>query len=148
MSQGLAQAGSSRAAARRLVEAVGVQMGWPVTDMRLADENRRLLTCHAQHLPPGQPLRRFAVDEVEPRLWLPAGVYQRGRLLWIPDLAPDTASARSRIAQQAGLHVAVGVPNSAGGQTLDALCVHGDRVEDREDTLIAPLGDVVGQVGQ
>lgn len=75
-------------------------------------------------------------------------VYQRGGPLWIPDLAPDAASARSRIAQQAGLHVAVGVPNSAGGQTLDALCVYGDRVEDREDTLIAPLGDVVGQVGQ
>jgi PAS domain S-box-containing protein len=148
VSRGLAEADSTTTAARRLVEAVGVQMGWPVTELWVPDDHRRLLTCAARHLGPGRRLSRFTVDEVEPGLWLPGRVYQGSRPHWIPDLAADTASARSRIAAQAGLRVAVGVPITAGGQTLGALCVYGDYAEDPEDTLIALLGGVAAQVGQ
>ena len=76
------------------------------------------------------------------------GLRRRRRPPWIPDLAADTASLRSRAAARIGLHVAVGVPLCTGGHILGALCVYGDRVEDPEDTLIALLTGLAAQVGQ
>ncbi|MCU7723198.1 ATP-binding protein [Actinoplanes sp. KI2] len=148
VSRGLAEAESSAAAAQRLVEAVGVQMGWPVTELWVPDEERRVLTCAARHLGPAWRLTQFVADEVETGRWLPGRVYQSGRPQWIPDLGADTGSSRSRIAAEAGLRVAVGVPISTGGQILGALCVYGDYAEDPENTLIALLGGVAAQLGQ
>ncbi|GIF02802.1 ATP-binding protein [Actinoplanes siamensis] len=148
VSRGLAEAESSAVAAQHVVEALGELMGWPVTELWLADDDRRLLACAGRHLRDARRLDRFTVDEIEFGLWLPGRVYQQSEPLWIPDLAADSASARSRLAARAGLHVAVGIPISAGGHTLGALCVYGDRIEDPEDTLVALLGTVAARVGQ
>jgi PAS domain S-box-containing protein len=148
VSRGLVEAASSTAAAERVVEALGVKMGWPVTELWMVDETRQLLSCTARHTERGRQLGSFAVDELEPGCGLPGRVYTKARPVWIPDLAADTGSLRSRAAARIGLHVAVGVPLCVGGQTLGALCVYGDRVEDSEDTLIALLSGVAGQVSQ
>ncbi|MFI5497092.1 ATP-binding protein [Actinoplanes sp. NPDC051859] len=148
VSRGLAEAASSTDAAARLVQALGMKMHWPVTELWLADETRQVLSCTARHAARGYRLGRFAVDEVEPGTWLPGRVYAQAQPQWIPDLAADTRSVRSRAAARIGLHVAVGVPVCSGGHTLGALCVYGDRAEDPEDVLIALLAGVAAQVGQ
>ncbi|MEV6596709.1 ATP-binding protein [Actinoplanes sp. NPDC051346] len=148
VSRGLVEAASSTAAAARVVEALGVKMGWPVAELWLADETRQVLSCTARHAAAGRRLGRFAINEVEPGTWLPGRVYAQARPQWIPDLAADTRSVRSRAAARIGLHVAVGVPLCTGGHTLGALCVYGDRAEDPEDVLIALLAGVAAQVGQ
>ena len=148
VSRGLVEAESTTAAAERVVEALGVKMDWPVAELWLIDEARQLLSCAARHTGRGRRLGSSAVDELEPGCGLPGRVYAQARPVWIPDLAADTGSLRSRAAARIGLHVAVGVPLCTGGHTLGALCVYGDRVEDSEDTLIALLAGVAGHVGQ
>ena len=128
VSRGLAEAASSTIAAERVVEALGVKMSWPVAELWLADD-RQTLRCAARHTTPDRQLAHS-------RPW------------WIPDLATDAGSLRSHAAAAIGLHVAVGVPIAAGGHTIGALCVYGDRAEDPEDTLIALLCGVAAQLGQ
>ncbi|GGQ42918.1 ATP-binding protein [Couchioplanes azureus] len=148
VSHGLAEASSSRAAATRVVEALGVKMGWPVAELWLADPDRQLLCCAARHTEPGRRLGGFAMKELDYGIGLPGRVYAERQPRWIPDLATDATSVRSRAAAAIGLHVAVGVPIMAGGLTLGALCVYGDRVEDPEDTLTGLLSGLAAHVGQ
>jgi len=148
VARGLAEADSSTAAAARVVEALGVKMGWPVVELWRVDDDRQLLTCAARHVAPGRQLGGFALDELDRGAALPGRVCADAAAHWIPDLSADTGSVRSRAAARHGLRVAVGVPLSTGAQTLGALCVYGDRVEDPEDTLTGLLGGLAAQVGQ
>jgi PAS domain S-box-containing protein len=148
VSRGLAEAPSSSAAAARVVEALGVKMGWPVVELWLGDDDRQVMLCTARHAAAARRLGRFALDELEPGVGLPGRVYQHGRPLWIADLAADTVSLRSRAAARIGLHVAVGVPIGTAVRTFGALCVYGDRVEDPEESLTALLTGIAAQVGQ
>ena len=148
VSRGLAEALTSQDAAARVVEALGVKMDWPVTELWLADDDRQVLACAARHTTPGRTLGNFALNELQPGAGLPGRVYAHARPLWIPDLASDAGSLRSRAAARIGLHVAVGVPISTGARTIGALCVYGDRVEDPEDSLTALLTGIAAQVGQ
>jgi PAS domain S-box-containing protein len=148
VSRGLAEADSSCTAARRVVEALGVKMGWPVTELWLVDDERQTLRCAARHVTGHRTLGRFDADELEFGIGLPGRVHAHAAAKWIPDLAADTQSVRSRAADAIGLHVAVGVPVCTGSSILGALCVYGDRVEDPEDTLIALLSGVAAHVGQ
>ncbi|WP_433728203.1 ATP-binding protein [Actinoplanes sp. CA-051413] len=144
----LAAADSSAVAAHRVVEALGVKMGWPVVELWLVDEHRQVLTCAARHTEPGRRLGSFALDTLEPGIGLPGRICADGAARWIPDLSADGASLRSGAAARIGLHVAVGVPLSFGRHTLGALCVYGDQVEDPEDILLGLLGGLAAQVGQ
>jgi PAS domain S-box-containing protein len=148
VARGLAAAGSSAVAARHVVEALGVKMGWPVTELWVVDEDRQLLTCAARHVEADRRLRDFAVDTLEFGTALPGRVCADGAARWIRDLGADTRSLRSRAAARIGLRVAVGVPLCIAGHILGALCVYGDRVEDPEDTLIGLLGGLAAQIGQ
>lgn len=148
VARGLAEADSSTAAAARVVEALGMKMDWPVVELWRVDDDRQLLTCAARHVAPGRQLRGFAVDELDRGAGLPGRVCADAAAHWIPDLSADAGSVRSRAAARIGLRVAVGVPLSTGAQTLGALCVYGDRVEDPEDTLTGLLGGLAAQVGQ
>jgi len=148
VARGLADSESSTGAAARVVEALGVRMGWPVVELWLVDADRPALTCAARHVEPGRRLHDFAVDELGPGIGLPGRVCAEAAPHWIPNLSADTASLRSRAAARIGLRVAVGVPLSTGRRTLGALCVYGDRVEDPEDTLLALLSGLAAQVGQ
>jgi PAS domain S-box-containing protein len=148
IARGLAEAASSTAAAERVVQALGMKMGWPVAELWLIDEARQMLCCAARHVDRQRPLGSFALDELEPGTGLPGRVYTQAQPVWIADLASDAGSLRSRAAARIGLHVAVGVPLCTKGQTLGVLCVYGDRIEDPEDTLIALLSGVAAQVGQ
>ncbi|MEV6345696.1 ATP-binding protein [Actinoplanes sp. NPDC051851] len=148
VSRGLAEAASSAEAAARVVEALGERMGWQVSELWLADDERGTITCAARHTVPGlRGLESFTLDELDPGVGLPGRVYQQAAAGWIPDLAADTRSFRSRAAAHAGLHVAIGVPVISAGHTLGALCVYGDRVEDPEETVTALLGGIAAQVG-
>ncbi len=116
--------------------------------MWLVDDARQVLTCAARHVSGGPRIGAFGVDRLGFGVGLPGRVLATGTPRWIPDLSADTTSARSRAAARAGLRVAVGVPVHTSGHTFGALCVHGDRAEDPEDTLIALLAGIAAQVGQ
>lgn len=148
VSRGLAEAPTSSNAAARVVEALGVRMGWPVSELWLIDEHRQMLTCAARHNRAGRDLARFAIPELEPGVGLAGAVYREGRTRWISDLYTDTTSPCSRAAARIGLRVAVGVPIRTGPRVLGALCVYGDRAEEPEDTLISLLSGLAAHVGQ
>jgi PAS domain S-box-containing protein len=148
VASGLAAAESSTTAAARVVEALGVRMGWPVVELWLVDDHRQVLTCAARHTQPGRRLGDFALDELEPGIALPGRVCADGAARWIPNLSADRVSLRSAAAARIGLRVAVGVPLSLGRHTLGALCVYGERVEDPEDIVLGLLGGLAAQVGQ
>jgi PAS domain S-box-containing protein len=145
---GLAAAESSSTAAARVVEALGVRMGWPVVELWLVDDHRQVLSCAARYTEPGRRLGDFALEELETGVALPGRVCADGAARWIADLSADGVSLRSAAAARVGLRVAVGVPLSLGRHTLGALCVYGERVEDPEDILLALLGGLAAQVGQ
>jgi PAS domain S-box-containing protein len=147
VSRGLAESTCSAAAAVRVAEAVGTRMQWPVSEVWLVDEARQVVWCAGRHVAAGYVLGRFAFDELELGIGLPGTVCATGAPRWIPDLAADTASVRSRAAARIGLHVAVGVPIKTG-HVLGALCVYGDRVEDPQDALLGLLSGLAAHVGQ
>jgi signal transduction histidine kinase len=147
VSRGLAEATSSAGAATRVADALGEQMGWPVTEVWLVDEARQVLCCAGRHTAAGYALGQFALNELEVGAGLPGTVCASGQPRWIPDLAADTGSVRSRAAARIGLHVAVGVPIRAG-HILGALCVYGDRVEDPQDALLGLLSGLAAHIGQ
>jgi PAS domain S-box-containing protein len=148
IARGLAEARSTTAAAGRVVDAVGVEMGWPVVEMWLTDGAKQMLTCAARHIEAGRHPGEFAVDVLEYGAGLPGRVCHDAAPEWIPDLGADSTSPRSPAAARAGLHVAVGVPITTAGHTIGALCVYGDRPEDPEDTLTGLLGGLAAQIGQ
>ncbi|GAB1694065.1 hypothetical protein KRM28CT15_58680 [Krasilnikovia sp. M28-CT-15] len=148
VARGLAEADSSTKAAARVVEALGVRMGWPVVELWLVDEHRQLLCLEARHVGRDIPVGRFAIDELEPGEGLPGSVFLQDQPRWIPDLAADPSLVRHRAAARAGLHMAVGVPICACDQSLGALCIYNDRAEDSQDAIIAMLSGVAAQVGQ
>ncbi|BCJ47529.1 hypothetical protein GCM10010168_18870 [Actinoplanes ianthinogenes] len=148
VARGLAEADSVGTAAQRVVDALGLKMNWPVTELWMIDEDRQLLVCAARHSQPGWRLRTFAVNTLEPGVALPGRVCADAAPHWIPDLSADTGSLRSRAGARIGLHVAVGVPVCTGRHLLGALCVYGDRVEDPEDTLLGLLSGLAAQIGQ
>ncbi len=148
VARGLAEADSSTTAAARVVEALGVKMGWPVTELWVVDDDRQLLSCAARYVEPGRRLHDFAVDTLEPGIMLPGRVCADGTAQWIPDLGADIRSPRSRAAARIGLRVAIGVPLCAGGRVIGALCVYGTRVEDPEDTLLGLFSGLAAQIGQ
>ncbi|RZU49882.1 PAS domain S-box-containing protein [Krasilnikovia cinnamomea] len=148
VARGLAEADSSATAAARVVEALGVRMEWPVVELWLVDERRQLLCCEARYVERGRNIGHFAVDEMEPGMGLPGRVFLHNRAHWIPDLAQDSRSVRSRAAARAGLHLATGVPICAAEQSLGALCVYGDHVEETDEGVMALLSGVAAQLGQ
>ncbi|MFC4068974.1 sensor histidine kinase [Actinoplanes subglobosus] len=148
VSRGLAEAPTSSNAAARVVEALGVRMGWPVSELWLIDEQRQVLTCAARHNRANRDLAHFAISELESGVSLPGAVIESGRVRWIPDLTVDTTSPRSRVAARTGLRVAVGVPIRTGARVLGALCVYGDRAEKPDATLISLLSGLAAHVGQ
>jgi PAS domain S-box-containing protein len=145
---GLAEADSSIIAGHRVVEALGVKMGWSVVELWLVDDHRQVLTCAARHVEAGRQLGDFALNVLELGVALPGQVCADGAGRWIVDLSADPMSLRSSAAARIGLRVAVGVPVTSGRHTLGALCVYGDRVEDPEDTLLGVLGGLAAHVGQ
>jgi PAS domain S-box-containing protein len=146
VSRGLADADSSSQAADRLVQALGISLGWPVVEMWLVDEARRVLVCAARCTT--RDVSDFCFPELEYGIGLPGAVAASGRPRWIPDLAADTGSLRSRIAARYGLRVAVGTPISSGGTLLGALALYGEHVEDPEDSLTALLAGIAAHAGQ
>jgi PAS domain S-box-containing protein len=146
VSRGLADAASSAQAAERVVQALGVTMCWPVVELWLVDDTRQVLVCAARYTT--RDVKDFCLPELEYGIGLPGTVAATGRQRWIPDLAADTTSLRSRLAARYGLRVAVGVPISSGGTLLGALAVYGQHVEDPEDSLTALLAGVAAHTGQ
>jgi PAS domain S-box-containing protein len=146
VSRGLADADSSSQAGDRVVQALGVGMGWPVVEMWLVDDARQVLVCAARFTT--RDVTDFCLPELEYGVGLPGAVHAAGRPRWVPDLAADTTSLRSRLAARHGLRVAVGVPISSGGTTLGALTVYGEHVEDPEGSLTALLAGVAAHAGQ
>lgn len=148
VSASLVESDTSESAAAGVVHAVAAHMGWPVAELWLVDDARHVITCAARDVTPGLVLGSFAVEQLEPGVGLPGRVWQRASPVWIPDLAADTGSFRSRAAAKVGLHVAVGVPVSTAGHILGAFCVYGHRIEDPEETLSALLTGIAARVGQ
>ncbi|SDT19232.1 sensor histidine kinase [Actinoplanes derwentensis] len=144
----LAEAPSSDDAAVRVVEALGVRMGWPVCELWLFDPDRAALICIARHNRARRDLTGFALPEMARDSGLPGAVYRDGRPHWVPDLAADASSPRRQAAARVGLRVAVGVPIRSGPQVLGALCVFGDRAEKSDTTLIGLLSGLAAHVGQ
>ncbi|MEV4279988.1 GAF domain-containing sensor histidine kinase [Actinoplanes xinjiangensis] len=147
VSLGLSQAGGSAAAARRVTEALGVSLGWPVVELWLLDEARQLLCCTARWSS-RDALGDFAVMELDYGVGLPGDVCRTGKARWLSDLGADRRYLRSRAAAELGFRVAVGVPIVCPGRVLGALCVFGEHSEDSEDSLLQFLGGVAAHVGQ
>ncbi|WP_239163629.1 GAF domain-containing sensor histidine kinase [Paractinoplanes rishiriensis] len=146
VSRGLADASSSKQAAERVVQSLAAGMGWPIVEMWLVDDARQVLVCAARSTT--RDVRDFCQPELEYGVGLPGAVQASGRPRWIPDLAADATSLRSRLATRYGLRVAVGVPINSGSVTLGALAVYGEHVEDPEDSLTALLAGVAAHTGQ
>ncbi len=146
VSRGLADAADSSQAADQVVQALGMSMGWPVVEVWLVDDARQVLVCAARYT--NRDVGDFCLPELEYGVGLPGTVHGTGRARWIPDLAADTVSLRSRLAARHGLRLAVGAPISSGGAILGALTLYGDRVEDPEDSLTALLAGVAAHAGQ
>jgi PAS domain S-box-containing protein len=146
VSRGLADAAGSAPAAEAVVQALGVGLGWPVIEMWLVDDARRVLVCAGRHT--SRDVADLCLPELEYGIGLPGRVHETGRPQWISDLGADSASVRSRLAARYGLRVAVGVPIRSGATVLGALTVYGEDAEDQDDSLTSLLAGIAVHTGQ
>lgn len=68
--------------------------------------------------------------------------------VWVADIATEASYRRVPIAMRAGLHAALALPVSAGGQVLAVLELYSTAVQARDEALCAGLPLLGAQIGQ
>ncbi len=85
----------------------------------------------------------------EPGEGLPGRVWAAGTPEWIPDVsaAPAAVFSRARAAEEARLHVALGVPLVAGGEVLAVIVFYMFRPRPEDHRLVEIVTAAAGQLG-
>ena len=138
-------------AAPRLLEAIGIPLGWQLGGLW---EGRppRVLRCveswSAEGVDPAgfdELSRKFVM---RPGVGLPGRVWEEGRPVWVPDMASEPDLPRSEAAAAAGIKGAVGFPLRTSTGIVGVLEFFAREVRDPDpglEHLLEALGSQVGE---
>ena len=154
LSPALAGSASAAHTAPRIVAAIGEPMGWACGAFwsRDADVADRLACVGAWGIDsPGISGYLSFTHTRRPILnnaGLVGAAWLGAQAVWVADMASDTTFRRVPIAMRAGLRSALAFPVIAGGQVLGVVELCSTGTVARNDTLLAGLRLVGGQIGQ
>jgi phosphoserine phosphatase RsbU/P len=149
----LAESTSLAEAAPRLLEAVGIGLGWDFGALWMPNGNGRgTMRCVQSWSSPKLQARQF-VDlcselELEPGVGLPGRVWEEGAPVWVTDVTRDRNFARAPSAERVGLHTAFAFPVVRGGKVLGVLEFMTRDMRDPDEALLADFAVFGFQMGQ
>lgn len=150
----LAESTSLDEAAPKLLEAVGIGIGWDFGALWMPAPNGRgdVLRCVQTWSSPTIDAHELVelCRNVELRRGdaLPGKVWEQGAPLWVDDLARDPSHQRASAAQAAGLHAGFGFPVVHEGTLRGVLEFMTHEVRERDDALVADFAVFGFQMGQ
>jgi PAS domain S-box-containing protein len=148
----LAEAQTLAEATPRILEAVGMSLGWEVGAIWEVDRAGELMRCVASWHAATKAADEF--DELTrqtafpPGVGLPGRVWSSGGPAWIEDVVKDENFPRAEAAARDGLHGAFAFPIVLGTEILGVIEFFSSDVREPDEDLVAMMGSIGSQLGQ
>lgn len=148
----LAEADTLKAAAPRILQAVGESLGWATGTLWNVDREANLLrSSEFWHLP-GLEFPEFEATSrstsFAPGSGLPGRVWSSGQAAWIPDVASDPNFPRAPYAAREGLHGAFGFPVRRGSEVAGVMEFFSREIRRPDPELLLMFDSIGTQIGQ
>jgi PAS domain S-box-containing protein len=148
----LAEAGSLRDAAPRLLEAICVALGWELGTMWRVDEESNELRCVAfWHAPEVAAPEFQTLTEQLPFPYgegIPGRVWMHGKPLWLTSVFSDARFPRSMAAARAGIKCSFLFPILLGSEVLGVIEVYSTTPREPDEAILEMMGALGSQIGQ
>ena len=148
----LAESTALSDATPRILRALCRSLGWAYGGLWQVSAEAGLLRCVETWHEQDPVLQAFESLSKEQRFargtGLPGRVWSCRSPAWIPDVTKDTNFPRSKVAEEAGLHAALGFPIVLGDRVLGVMEFFSQQIEEPDEALLELLGTVGSQVGQ
>ncbi len=149
----LAESTTLSEASRRILQAVGENLDWPVGAVWHLDRQANRLRCaEFWHAPALQVPEFEAISRTTafaPGFGLPGRVWTSGQPAWIADVTKDKNFPRAKWAAKDGLHGAFGFPIRLGSEVLGAIEFFNREIrQEPDEELLLMFAAVGSQVGQ
>ncbi len=147
----LAESGTLREAAPRLLQVICEGLGWDVGALWTVDPAADVLRCVELWHAPENPVTTFAHATRQARfgvgVGLPGRVWGTGEPAWIPDVTRDTNFPRAPYAAQEGVHAAFGFPIRLGERVLGMIEFFSRDIRQPDKALLEMFGAIGSQIG-
>ena len=148
----LAESTKLAEATPRILRTLCQSLGWACGAVWEVVPEAGLLRCVEIWHEESRPLTKFVEATRGLRFTrgtgLPGRVWSSRAPAWIPDVAKDTNFPRAAIAEEEGLHAALGFPILLGDRVLGAMEFFSREIQEPDEGLLELLGTVGSQIGQ
>jgi PAS domain S-box-containing protein len=148
----LAEAGTLREAAPRVLQAVCEGLGWEHGALWSADRLAGVLRCEDIWHVPTMPFTEFAAASRRatfgPGIGLPGRVWASRVPVWVPDVVKDTNFPRAAVAAKEGLHAALGVPICVTNEVLGVMELFTRQIRVPDDHVLQMMEAIGSQIGR
>jgi signal transduction histidine kinase/CheY-like chemotaxis protein len=149
----LAESSSLNEATPRLLQAICESCGWDVGELWVVNRAANQIRCAANWGRAAGESTEFETSTQDwvfaPGLGLPGRVWVSGEPLWMTDVVFDKRFLRSPIAQQSGLHTALGCPISSRNGILGVITLFNRAIQPPDEELMVRMMASIGsQLGQ
>lgn len=142
----LARSPDTATAGGQILRALGSTLGWPYLRLWLVDEVTELLCPAATYIAPGeQPLP--VPSSIVRGQGLAGLCWQRGDLLWVPDIHARDSPVLPEVRAQSDYRGAGGVPVSSGDKVVGVLTFYSHRHLPPEPALAVLLTGIAANIG-
>src|SRR5262245_47547751 len=136
----------------RILRALCESLGWAYGALWQVIPEAGLMQCVATWHQESQPVAKFEAATRDLRFTrgtgLPGRVWSTRAPAWIPDVARDGNFPRGSIAEEEGLHAALGFPILLEDRVLGVMEFFSREIQEPDQTLLELLGTVGSQIGQ
>ena len=152
VSRALAEAGSVREAAPKILQALCEKAGWEVGALWTVDTTANHIVCIDLWHVAGIAVPEFEAltrqTRFEPGTGLPGRVWSGGQPAWIADVNKDSNFPRASIAAKEGLHAAFCFPLRLGDEVSGVIECFSRKVREADEHFQHLLSDIGAQLGQ
>ncbi|MGA7615051.1 MAG: PAS domain S-box protein [Thermoanaerobaculia bacterium] len=146
----LAESRPLEESSEELLRVICEEIGWIAGEFGVEDQGTiRILEFSSR-----SPDLTAAFEDIARKWRFKPGEGVTGRVLetrsavWVPDVQADSGFPRALSANQAGIHGGFGVPILFDDRILGSLSFYSDRLEERDDQLLAVMQSLGAQIGQ
>ncbi len=151
VTQILAEERDVEQATLRMLQAVGLTLGWDVGCFWHVDPRDQVLRCAGVWTDPSNPRTEFVEAThnftFKPGDSLPGRVWSRNQPVWSPDATRDPQFLRGAQARACGLHGAFGFPLTVSGEFVGVLEFFRSEIQEPDDVLLELMGTLAAQFG-
>jgi PAS domain S-box-containing protein len=151
VTRALADSTTPRAAARRVLEAIGENLGWDVGELWALDEAGGLLRRRASWHKAGLDVAAFEAASEEaafgPGIGLPGRAWQSEQPVWVADVTEEPWYVRGAAAQASGLHAGVAFPVQSDRGFVGVLVFHSYSIRQPDEGLLRLMADIGSRIG-